>query len=168
MKAPARGAGPAPRSGRGESGRGEYVPLSVAKFRRAYALLVAGSNGEAPPEPDLTYRDVTTGEAVPLDDTPFNRAWVAAGKLFEDEAKRESFYRRVEMMTEVAEPKYLKYLGGDVGSMHGALALTIATVPFNVDTTKKTLKAAFDAEFERHLARIVDLSDSDTHGLRRH
>ena len=48
------------------------------------------------------YHDAVTGAAKPVEDTPFNRAWFAAGKLFADEAKRMSFYQRVEKMMPIA------------------------------------------------------------------
>ncbi|WP_085937669.1 hypothetical protein [Enhydrobacter aerosaccus] len=142
---------------------GEYVPLAVGKFRQAYALLIAGSNGEAPldgdPMPDLAtaYSDPGTGEVVPLPDTPFNRAWVAAGRLFEDPAERTSFYKRVELLTEVADPKYLKYFGSDAGSMHGVLLLALVTVAFTDGMSKEALQSAFDTAFDWHFARMVSL-----------
>ena len=77
---------------------GEFVPLTVQEFRNGYATFSDGLDGKLPRDPDFPteYHDAVTGAAKPVEDSPFNRAWIAAGKLFADEAKRISFYQRVE------------------------------------------------------------------------
>lgn len=98
-----------------------------------------------------------TGAAKPLEDTPFNRAWIAAGKLFSDEAKRISFYQRVEkVMPIAADKKSSKYVDREAGSFHIALLAAVAVVRFSFRTTPKALRAAFDAEFRGRLATTVD------------
>jgi hypothetical protein len=138
---------------------GEFVPLTVEEFRRGYATFDAGMKGELPPDPDFPteYRDAVTGNASPVPDTPFNRAWIAAGKTFTDAAKRISFYKRVEIvMALIKDRKYSKYVGYGSNSLHIALLSAIATVPFSIRTTKKALRVAFDTEFRRYLAASVD------------
>lgn len=76
--------------------------------------------GVRPGESDFpkVYMDAVTLEPTPTQATPFNRAWHAAGKLFKDEAKRISFYKRVEMMEPFLSGKYNKYVyRGEGGSM---------------------------------------------------
>src|SRR5258707_4164881 len=108
------------------------------------------------------YHDPVPGPAKPVEDTPFNRAWIAAGKLFADEAKRISFYQRVEkVMPLAANKKYRKYVDREAGSFHIALLAAVAAVRFSFRTTPKALRAAFDAEFRRHLAATVDLGEPD-------
>jgi hypothetical protein len=111
---------------------------------------------------ETTYRDVFTGEAIPLPDTPFNRAWLTASARFEDDAKRVSFQKRMEMMLPFTSGKYRSYVDYKAGSMHITLLATIASVPFSIRTTKKALRAAFDAEFKRQLARLVDPGDPES------
>jgi hypothetical protein len=103
------------------------------------------------------YHDAVTGAAKPVEDTPFNRAWIAAGKLFADEAKRISFYQRVEkVMPVAADKKYKKYVEREAGSLHIALLAAVAAVRFSFRTTPKALRAAFDAEFRHRLATAVN------------
>ena len=138
---------------------GNYVPLTLLEFQYAYALFGAVLNGDKLGRSDFptVYQDAITGDVVPLPNTPFNRAWHAAGMTFEDEAKRISFGKRVEMMTEFIKGKYSKYFDRTAGTMHVALMATIARVPFSVRTTKKALRAAFDDEFKRQLAKAVEV-----------
>jgi len=138
---------------------GEFVPLTVEEFRNGYATFSDGLDGNLPRDPDFPteYHDAVTGTAKPLEDSPFNRAWIAAGKLFADEAKRISFYQRVEkVMPIAADRKYSKYVDREAGSFHIALLGAVAAVPFSFRTTPKALRAAFDAEFRRCLAAAVD------------
>jgi hypothetical protein len=105
-------------------GSGEFVPLTIGEFREAYATFGDGLDGKLSRDPDFPseYLDAVTGAARPLQDTPFNRAWIAAGKLFADEAKRISFYQRVEKVVPIAEgAKYSKYVDRNTGSYHIAL-----------------------------------------------
>jgi hypothetical protein len=69
---------------------GEFVPLTVEEFRNGYATFSDGVDGKLPRDPDFPteYHDAVTSAAKPVEDTPFNRAWIAAGTLFTDEAKR--------------------------------------------------------------------------------
>ena len=137
---------------------GNYVPLTLLEFQHAYALFGAVLNGDKLGRSDFptVYQDAITGDVVPLPNTPFNRAWHAAGMTFEDEAKRISFGKRVEMMTEFIKGKYSKYFDRKAGTMHVALMATIAQVPFSIGTTKRGLRSAFDAEFKRQLAKVID------------
>jgi hypothetical protein len=143
---------------------GEYVPLTVEEFRNGYATFSDGLDGKLPRDPDFPteYHDAVTGAAKPLEDTHFNRAWIAAGKLFVDEAKRISFYQRVEkVMPIAADKKYSNYVDRQAGSFHIALLAAVAAVRFSYMMTPKTLRAAFDAEFRRRLATTVDPGEPD-------
>jgi len=137
--------------------RGDFLPLTLEEFRRGYGLLMAVLTGNANAAPDFpeAYQDAATGEARPFPDTPFNRAWYTAGKLFDDDAKRLSFYKRVEASAAFVNGKYSKYVGDHASTMHIALLATVAQVPLSSRTTKKALRAAFDAEFKRQLARTA-------------
>jgi len=105
--------------------------------------------------------DANTGETKPVQDTPSNRAWNATGKMFEDEAKRMSFHWRAEHVMPITKDKrYAKYMDLEAGWMHVALMLAVAMVPGDYRTTKKALRAAFDAEFRRQLAKTVDPGDA--------
>ena len=143
---------------------GEFVPLTVEEFRYGYATFSDGLDGKLLRDPDFPteYHDAVTGAAKPVEDTAFNRAWIAAGKLFADEGKRISFYQRVEkVMLIAAEKKYSKYVDREAGSFHIALLAAVAMVRFSFRTTPKALRAAFDAEFRRRLAATVDLGEPD-------
>jgi len=138
---------------------GEFVPLTLEEFRNGYATFGDGLDGKLPRDPDFPaeYHDAVTGE-----DTPFNRAWIEAGKLFIDEAKRISFYQRVEkVMPIAADKKYGKYVDRQAGSFHIALLGAVAAVRFSFRTTPKALRAAFDAEFRHRLAAAVDPGEPD-------
>ena len=69
-----------------------------------------GLDGKLPRDPDFPteYHDAVTGAAKPVEDTPFNRAWMAAGKLFANEGKRISFYQRVEKVMPIAVEKEIQ------------------------------------------------------------
>src|ERR1700716_1335236 len=111
---------------------GEFVPLTVEEFRNGYATFSDGVDGKLPRDPDFPteYHDAVTSAAKPVEDTPFNRAWIAAGTLFTDEAKRISFYQRVEkVMPVAADKKYKKYFDREAGSLHIALLAAVAAVP---------------------------------------
>ena len=105
--------------------------------------------------------DANTGETKPMRDTPSNRAWFATGKLFEDEARRMSFYWRAQHVMPITNDKrYAKYIDPAAGWMHMALMLAVAMVHGSDRTTKKALRAAFDAEFRRQLAKTVDSGEA--------
>jgi hypothetical protein len=143
---------------------GEFVPLTSEEFREAYATFGDGLDGKLPRDPDFPteYHDAVTGAARPLQDTPFNRAWIAAGKLFADESKRISFYQRVEKVVPIAEDKkYSRYVDRNAGSYHIALLAAVAAVRFSYRTTPKALRTNFDAEFRRRLVAAVDPGEPD-------
>ena len=77
-------------------GEGVFVPLTVSEFSEAYDAFGSTVADDLSPDPDFPtmYQDGRTGNATPLEDTPFNRAWYAAGKLFDDPVRRVSFYNR--------------------------------------------------------------------------
>jgi hypothetical protein len=138
--------------------QGEFVPLTMEEFRHAYATFLDVLDGRRTADPNFptVVQDAKTGEARQLEDTPFNRAWITAGKEFADEARRLSFYWRVEHVMPIAvNEKYAKYRDRRAGSMHIALLSAVARVPVSYRTTKKPLRAAFDAQFHRHLAVVV-------------
>jgi hypothetical protein len=139
--------------------RGEFVPLSVMEFRRAYVLLQDGLDGLLPKDLDFPefIQDAATGEPKAFEDTPFNRAWHAVAKHFDDIPKRISFqYRVLKLMPMIRkEGKYAKYLVNK--RPHIALLAAIASVPFSARTTPKALRAAFDREFRQRLASTVDI-----------
>lgn len=66
--------------------RGDFVPLSVMEFRRAYVLLQDGLDGLLPKDPDFPefIQDAETGGPRAFEDTPFNRAWHAVAMHFDD------------------------------------------------------------------------------------
>src|SRR5260370_3956461 len=137
---------------------GEFVPLTVEEFRNGYATFSDGLDCQLPRDPDFPteYHDAVTGAAKPVEDTPFNRAWIAARELFADEAKMITFYQRVEkVMPIAADKKYSKYVDRQAGSFHIALLAAVAAVRFSFRTTPKALRAAFDAEFRLRLAAAV-------------
>ncbi len=141
--------------------RGEFVPLSLEEMRVAYETFLDALEGRHPQDPTFpaVYLDANTGETKPVQDTPSNRAWHATGKMFEDEAKRMSFYWRAEhVMPLTIDKRYAKYTDREAGSMHVMSA--VAMVRGNHRTTKKALRAAFDAEFRRQLVKTVDPGDA--------
>jgi hypothetical protein len=142
---------------------GEFVSLSVEEMRAAYATFVAALRGDLPPDADFPadYVDANTGETKPMLDTPSYRAWFATSKLFEDDAKRTSFYWRAQhVMPITSDKRYAKYIDPAAGWMHVALMLAVAMVHGSDRTTKKALRAAFDAEFRRQLAKTVDSGEA--------
>jgi len=144
--------------------KGDYVALTAEEFRAGYDTFSAGIAGELPVDPAFPteYQDGRTGEATPLPDTPFNRAWYAASKLFTDEAKRVSFGARLERVMPIAlDRKYAKYVNRQAGSLHIALLLAVATVRFSSRTTAKALRSAFDMEVRRHVAATIDVDTTN-------
>jgi hypothetical protein len=137
---------------------GDFVPLTVEEFQNAYSTFLAVRAGKLPSDPlPEEYFDAPSGEMKAIEDTPFNRAWVTAGKTIDDDNKRLSFYKRLEMvMPIIRDKKYAKFIGWGQGTMHVALVVANATVPFSIRTTPKALRAAFDAIFRQALAASVD------------
>ena len=143
--------------------RGEFVSLSMEEMRGAYVTFVKALRGDHPLDADFpgVYVDANTEETKPIQDTPSIRAWYATGKMFEDEAKRMSFYWRAEhVMPITKDRRYAKYMDPNAGWMHVALMSAVARVRGSDRTTKKALRAAFDAEFRRQLAKTVEPGDA--------
>lgn len=139
--------------------KGDFVPLSMEEFRHAYATFDAILSGRRTIGVEFLdlVQDAKTGDAVRLEDTPFNRAWITAGMEFADEAKRVSFYWRVERVLPLAvEEQYDKYRDRKAASMHIALMMAVARVPGSYRTTTKTLRASLEALFHRYLAVVVE------------
>jgi hypothetical protein len=142
--------------------KGEFVPLTVSEFREAYATIVQALTGGLPHDPTFpaAIANAETGQPVSFPDTPFNRGWYAAGKGFDDDARRTSFYWRVnKVMPLTKDPKYRNYVGQDGATIHVALLGAVAAVPFSTRTTPEALHAALDAEFRRRLATAVDTGE---------
>jgi hypothetical protein len=130
---------------------GDFVPLTVMECRTAYLLFQDGLDGLLLKDPGFPafIQDATTGEPKAFEDTPFNRAWHAVGKHFDDIAKRISFqYRVLHLMPMISKDrKYGKYLVNK--KPHIALLAAMASVPF-------------DREFRQRLASTVNADqDSD-------
>jgi hypothetical protein len=143
---------------------GDFVPLTVMEYRTAYLLFQDRLDGLLPKDPDFPafIQDAVTGEPKAFEDTPFNRAWHAVGKHFDDIPKRISFqYRVLKLMPMISKDrKYAKYLVNK--KPHIALLAAMASVPFSSRTTPKALRAAFDREFRQRLASTVNADqDSD-------
>jgi hypothetical protein len=136
---------------------GDYVDLTVEEFQEAYATLLNVEAGLLPCAPDFPSEvfDSVSQRPQPLPDTPFNRAWYTAGKLFDHDGKRVSFYWRVnKVMPLTKDPKYKKYISDGGFAMHLALMTAVAMVPGSHRTTPKALRAIFDHMFRRILAVI--------------
>ena len=132
--------------------KGDYVALSSGEFRAAYDMFSAGVAGKLPFDPSFPteYQHARTGVVTPLPDTPFNRAWFAAGKLFTDEARQISFGARIHRVVPIAlDQKYAKYIDRRTNWFHIALMTAMASVRFSSKTTPKALRAALDLEFRR-------------------
>jgi hypothetical protein len=134
-----------------------FVTLEFEAFRKAFAVFLGVLSGEVrAPAPPKSYLDANTGQATPLEDTTFNRAWIAAGRLFDDEVERLSFYGRLELFGAIArERKYEKYIGFGRASAHVAFVAAFARFRFSERTTRKARLAAFDEEQRRQLANRV-------------
>lgn len=138
-----------------------FVPLPVETFRRAYAVFSAAVRGELPPAHDLPAEvlDAATGQPARVKDTPFNRGWMASARLFDDEAQRISFGKRVELMHKIIKGEYRKHVNFEAGSIHVALLGAIAQVPFSARTNPKAMRAGFAAEFRKQMLRAKACRD---------
>ena len=139
--------------------KGDFVPLPVTQFQKAYVTVVRSVAGLLPPDPTFPsiIFDAVSGKPQPYPDTAMHRAWYAGGKLFTDEAERMSFYWRINSVMKLTDqPKYRKYIDHETGTMHIALLVAVATVRFSRRTKAKALRATFDAEFRRRLAATVN------------
>jgi hypothetical protein len=136
---------------------GDYVPLEIGEFQKAYATLLnvdAGFISCAPDFPTEIF-DAKSQRPQPFPDTPFYRAWYTAGTLFDDDGKRVSFYWRVEKVLPLTkDPKYRKYFSAGGTAMHLVLMTAVAMVPGSYRTTPKALRANLDALFRRILTEI--------------
>jgi hypothetical protein len=145
--------------------KGDFVPLPVTQFQKAYVTVVRSVAGLLPPDPTFPsiIFDAVSGKPQAYPDTAMHRAWYAGGKLFTDEAERMSFYWRINSVMKLTDqPKYRKYIDHETGTMHIALLVAVATVRFSRRTKAKALRATFDAEFRRRLAATVDPGEAET------
>jgi hypothetical protein len=136
---------------------GDYVPLDLEEFRKAYATLLHVDAGLLPCAADFPNEifDAFTQRLQPFPDTPFNRGWYTAGTLFDDDARRVRFYwRMIKVLPLTDDSKYKKYISAGGLGMHVALMNAVATVPGSHRTTPKALRDTFDALFRRMLAAI--------------
>jgi hypothetical protein len=135
-----------------------FAPLDLDQFQRGFMLFLYVLSGQvkAPPPP-ATSLDADMRHALSSKDTTFNRAWSAAGRLFEDESLRLSFYKRLQVFGSLArEPKYDKYLGFCQPSLHLAFVSALARFPFSKGMSPKGCVAAFDEELLRHLGGTAE------------
>jgi hypothetical protein len=130
-----------------------FVPLSVDGFQRAYATALHAMNGTLRLDP---------GSLVePRDGSPQVRAWFLAGLLFTDRNERASFHWRVSnVMPLLQDRKYRKYRASEGEALHIALLRALCVVRGSARMTKRVLRAAFDAEFKRQLAQVVEIDGS--------
>ena len=131
---------------------GEYVQLDVDLFLKAFSTVLHVMAGKLPCAEGFTPGSQVVEELpiVVVEDTPFNRGMHTAVGLFPDAAQRQSFlWRAVVVMGIAMDKKYCKYRNDTAGSMHIALATTVAMVRGNARTTKKKLRASFDSTFWR-------------------
>jgi hypothetical protein len=135
---------------------GDFVPLTIAEFQRAYSTAVHMLAGRLPPDPTFPTGAVSEVPGLPpktLDDTPLNRAAYASGGTFSHPAKQASFFWRSRVVLAAAEDKkYRKYVDWEDGRINAALLSAICRVRGSMRTTKKALRTALAAEFERQLA----------------
>jgi hypothetical protein len=133
---------------------GEHVQLDVDLFLKAFSTVLHVMAGRLPCAEGFTPgpQAVEGLSTVVMEDTPFNRGMYTAAGLFPDAAQRRSFgWRAVAVMGIAMEDKYLRYRNDTAGSMHIALATTVAMVRGSERTTKKDLRASFDIIFRRVL-----------------
>jgi hypothetical protein len=136
---------------------GDYVPLDLGEFQEAFATLLNVEAGLLPCAPDFPTEifDAISQRPQPFPDTPLNRGWYTAGKLFDDHAKRVSFYWRANrVMPLTKDPKYKKYFSAGGSAMHVALMTAVAMVPGSHRTTTKALRNSLDVMFRRILTEI--------------
>jgi hypothetical protein len=129
---------------------GEYVPLGVEEFNKAFANFLHVMAGLQPEDEGFEPgpQELPDGGTIMVEDTPFNRAMHTAAGLLPDLAKRQSFLWRVAIVLGIArDKKYAKYRNDDALSMHLALLTTICMVRGSQRTPKKALRANFDIMF---------------------
>jgi hypothetical protein len=142
----------------GEIAADAFAPLEFERFRHGFVLFLAGLNGDGKASRRRApSSDSGDGRAPPLEDPIFNRASIAAGKLFGDDALRLSFHRRLEVFGLLCrEPAYERYLGFCRPSLHVAFVAALARFPFSKGMTPKACIAAFDEELRRQVGTPVE------------
>jgi hypothetical protein len=141
----------------GEIAADRFAPLEFEQFRYGFVLFLTGLNGDGnAPRRRAPLPDTGTDGALPSEDAVFNEAWVTAGKLFEDEAQRQSFYRRIELFGALCqETAYARYLGFCRPSLHLAFVAALASFPCSNGMTQRACIAAFDEELQRRVGAPV-------------
>ena len=150
---------------------GEYVQLDLDLFLKAFSTVLHVMAGKLPCAEGFTPGSKVV-EGLPIvvvEDTPFNRGMHTAVGLFPDAAQRQSFvWRAVVVMGIAMDKKYSKYRNDTAGSMHIALATTIAMVRGSARTTKKDLRASFDILFRHVLKTAEEWAAANPGMLQRH
>ena len=126
----------------------EFVPILSEMFQKAYAAALHALDGRLviPPEKIME----------PVGGTAQARAWYLAGLLFADPAESASFHWRVGHVPPLLEDrKYSKYRSAEGMALHIALLRAVCSVKGSARTTKRSLRAALDTEFKRHLAHVA-------------
>ena len=143
---------------------GDYIPLSNDDFLRGFAHVMDVLMERFTVDHfETTWVNAANGQPATVKDTLLNRAWFSVGRLFEDDAVRVSFHARFLLAMEMAEePNYERHIDLAAGTMHIAAVRAFAQLKFNHRITKKARRSAFDAEFRRQLAAVVD-SERGTH-----
>jgi hypothetical protein len=140
------------------TGTANFPPLDLEQFRQGFVLFLYVLSGQAKASPPLaTYLDADTGRTLPVEDTLFNRARIAGGKLFTDKVLRHSFYQRLDLFGSLArDPKYDRYIGFCLPSLHMAFVAALARVSLRKGMTENACIAAFDEELRRHLGETAE------------
>jgi hypothetical protein len=137
---------------------GEYVELDVDLFLKAFSTVLM--TGKLPYAEGFAPGLGVAIEGLPpvvLEDTPFNRGMDTAARLFAGADQRLSFaWRMVVVMGIAMEEQYRRYRNDTAGSMHIALATTVAKVRGSERTTKDELRESFDKMFRSLLKTSSD------------
>ena len=153
-------------------GAGEYVELDVDLFLKAFSTVLHVMTGKLPCAEGFTpgLRVVVEGlPAVVLEDTPFNRGMFTAAHLFANAAQQVSFLWRAVVVISIAmDEQYRNYRNDTAGSMHIALATSVAMVRGSERTKKKELRASFDSMFRRVLRMSREWAAANPGPLQRH
>jgi hypothetical protein len=136
----------------------EYVELDVDLFLKAFSTVLM--TGKLPCAEGFAPGLGLAIEGLPpvvLEDTPFNRGMDTAARLFADAAQRLSFvWRAVVVMGIARDRKYGNYRNVTAGTMHIALATTVAMVRGSERTTEDELRESFDKMFRSLLKTSSD------------
>jgi hypothetical protein len=128
----------------------EYVELELDLFLKAFTTVLHVMAGRLPCAEGFTPgpRTVEGLPPIVLEDTPFNRGMSTGARLFPDTAQQLSFVWRAVVVIGIAmDDKYRGYRNDSAGSMHIALATTVAKVRGSERMTKEELRASFDKMF---------------------